>query len=53
MRINKIFHQRENALIIYQILPTDSVRKIMYRDQLGEFVSRYWGLKVNPDKVKF
>ena len=35
-------HQREHALIFYQILSTNSVRKF-YGDQSGEFVCGHWG----------
>ena len=35
--------QKKNALIFYQNL--NSFFKEMYRDQFGEFVHVYWGLK--------
>ena len=46
MRMNKIIHQRENALIIYQILSTYFSRKCMDNGvQFGEFVCGYLGFK--------
>ena len=38
MTIIKNDHLRENALIFFQILPTNSLRAEVYVDHLGEFV---------------
>ena len=43
VHVNRPFRNR--ALIIYQILSTQSFKK-MYGDQFGEFVCGYWGVKV-------
>ena len=44
MRINKMITKKK-SLIFYQILSTHEFCKEMYRDQSGEFVCGYWGLK--------
>ena len=44
MRINKNDHLRENASILFPN-SLNSFFKEIYRDQFGEFVCVYWGLK--------
>ena len=51
MRINKINHQRGNALIFYQVLSTNSLRKCMVSMEIRQenlyvdIGARDWGLK--------
>ena len=54
MRIkNKTDHQREIAVIFYQILPTRTRGKFNnYGDQSGEFVCGCWGLIYRVETLK-